>query len=222
MSNYDMGDYVDVAERIRIFREAHPQGSLQPYDPAEPFKIVAVGDRQFIVYTACAFRTPDDPRPGIAVAWEPAVGRTNFTRDSELMNAETSAWGRAILAALAADSKRIASANEVRNRRADQDEAPAAPARVKTEQPRERRVEVGSAAKANSGTGSPTDKQINFLKSLIKQTDADAEIVCSLVDAESLDSLTWQQAKKAIDDLLRIKEGKATLSWDTNGKAFLQ
>jgi hypothetical protein len=32
------------------------------------------------------------------------------------MNAETSAWGRAIIAVGASDAKRVASANEVRNR----------------------------------------------------------------------------------------------------------
>jgi len=51
------------------------------------------------------------------LASEPVPGKTNFTRDSELMNAETSAWGRALIAVGAADAKRgIASANEVRNR----------------------------------------------------------------------------------------------------------
>jgi len=198
MSNYEMRDYVDVAERIREFRKIHPNGSLQPFDPAEPFKIVTIGDRMFLVYTACAYRTPDDPRPGIAVAWEPAIGKTPFTRDSELMNAETSAWGRAIMACLAADAKRIASADEVRNRRADQESAPIIDA------PAPKQAEVGSAVKPNNGTGKPTDKQIKFLRSLISQTGTDAEIVCALVDAENLDALSWQQAKNAIDDLLRI------------------
>ena len=33
-------DYVDVGERIKIFRELHPEGTLQPLNPAEPFQIV--------------------------------------------------------------------------------------------------------------------------------------------------------------------------------------
>ena len=45
------------------------------------------------------------------------------------MNAETSAWGRAIVAALAADTQKIASAQEVRNRQAEQ-QYPEAPPRV--------------------------------------------------------------------------------------------
>jgi hypothetical protein len=224
--SYDMSDYVDVAERIRVFKATHPEGSLQPWNPDKPYEIVQVGDRLFIVYTAAAYRTPDDPRPGIAVAWEPAFGKTNFTRDSELMNAETSAWGRAILAALAADSKRIASANEVMNRRADQESQPVqvvnnAPAPEKPA-PKERKVEVGSAAKANSGSGKPSEKQVNFLKALMSQTGADADIVCALVGARDVDSLSWQQAKKAIDDLIRIKDGTAALMFDTEGNAYIK
>jgi len=119
---FSMSDYVDVAERIATFHETYPEGSLEPADPYEPFRMVDAGDKTFCVYTAAAYRTPDDKRPGIGVAWEPVPGRTPYTRDSELMNAETSAWGRAIVA-LGIPTKRIASANEVRNRQADR-EAP--------------------------------------------------------------------------------------------------
>lgn len=106
-------DYIDVAERIREFRDKYPEGSLQRVDwgvTEHP------GGAVFVYYTAAAYRTPDDQRPGIGTAWEPFPGRTPYTKDSELMNAETSAWGRAIIAAGAADAKRVASANEVANR----------------------------------------------------------------------------------------------------------
>ena len=106
-------DYVEVSERIAEFRAAYPDGSLQ----AEVVPSPAEG---FIVVKAYAYRTPDDERPGTGLAWEPVPGKTNFTRDSELMNAETSAWGRALIAVGAADAKRgIASANEVRNRQSN-------------------------------------------------------------------------------------------------------
>lgn len=107
-------DYIDVAERIAEFRAKHPDGSLQQVD----VKFTDFAGKSWVVYTAAAYRTPDDPRPGHGTAWEPVPGPTAFTRDSELQNAETSAWGRAIVAALAADTKRgVASADEVRNRR---------------------------------------------------------------------------------------------------------
>ena len=113
-------DYVDVAERIRGFKALYPEGTLQSW--LRPY-IEVVGDRTFIVYAAAAFRTPTDERPGIGWAWEPVPGPTNFTKDSELQNAETSAWGRAIVA-LGFETKKIASAEEVRNRSAGDEGIP--------------------------------------------------------------------------------------------------
>jgi hypothetical protein len=115
-------DYVDVAERIREFREKYPKGSLQPNDRAKPYSIEQLDGHTYIVVVAAAYRSPEDPLPGVGQAFEPFPGRTRFTRGSELQNAETSAWGRAIVAALAADTKRgVASADEMRNRAADLD-----------------------------------------------------------------------------------------------------
>jgi hypothetical protein len=112
MSPHIPDDYVDVAARIRGFKEQYPEGSLQSHESP---RVWTIADKTFIGYCAAAYRTPDDPRPGIGWAWEPVPGPTPFTRDSELMNAETSAWGRAIVA-LGFETKKIASADEVRNR----------------------------------------------------------------------------------------------------------
>lgn len=115
----DLSGYNDVSSRMREFFEKHPDGRLRP---STPWRVETIGDKAFIVYEAAAYRTADDPNPGIGTAWEPFPGRTPYTRDSELMNAETSAWGRAILAVGAADTKKgIASAEEVRNRQAERE-----------------------------------------------------------------------------------------------------
>lgn len=112
--SFDMSDYKTVAERMVDFFQKHPEGTLQQYAPPS---LMTVGGKDFVVYHAAAYRTPDDSRPGIGTAWEPVPGKTQFTRDSELMNAETSAWGRAILAVGASDTKQgIASKEEVENR----------------------------------------------------------------------------------------------------------
>ncbi len=113
--SWNADDYVDVAERIREFNAKYPEGTLQSLIQPE---ILQVGDKTFVLYGAAAYRTPDDQRPGIGWAWEPVPGPTNFTRDSEVQNAETSAWGRAIVA-LGFETKKIASANEVRNRQSN-------------------------------------------------------------------------------------------------------
>ena len=127
-----LDDYVDVATRIAEFRAKYPTGYFQPLDPAVPFSVrtVAGSDRDgqhveqtFIVYVAGAYREPGDEHPGVGCAWEIFPGRTPYTRGSELMNAETSAWGRAIIAVGASDSRAgIASREEVRNRQAERDQ----------------------------------------------------------------------------------------------------
>lgn len=112
-------DYVSVADRIVEFRKKHPNGCLRPADPAKPYEVVTIGETTWIVVVAAAYRTPDDPCPGVGMAWEQFPGATNFTRTSELQNAETSAWGRAIIAVGASDAKRgIATREEVEHRTA--------------------------------------------------------------------------------------------------------
>jgi hypothetical protein len=118
-------DYIDVATRLIEFREKHPTGSLQQVK----VEFVNVNNKDWVIYTAAAYRTPDDIRPGMGTAWEPVPGPTSFTRDSEVQNAETAAWGRAMVAALAVDTKKgIASSEEVRNRQTKSTEAPQAKA----------------------------------------------------------------------------------------------
>jgi hypothetical protein len=124
-------DYIDVATRIIEFREKYPTGSLQSWK--DPYVIeVKMPDgsiKSYMVYSAAAYRSPDDSLPGVGWAYEPIPGPTNFTRDSELQNAETAAWGRAMVAALAVDTKKgVASSEEVRNRQTKTTEAPQAKA----------------------------------------------------------------------------------------------
>lgn len=109
-------DYVQVNERIVAFKKEFPQGCLQS-------EIVTLTDK-LVVVKGIAYRTPYDQKPGIGHSSLEIPGKTPYTRGSELENAETSAWGRA-LAALGYEVKRgIASKEEVDNKK---DDAPAAP-----------------------------------------------------------------------------------------------
>lgn len=123
--------YNDVAARIVEFRDKHPEGSLQPADLSKPFEVVEIGGQTFIVTVSAAYRSPDDPRPGIGMAYELFPGKTPYTRGSELQNSETSSWGRAIVAALAADTRKgVASADEVRNRQAEREQPEPEPSKA--------------------------------------------------------------------------------------------
>jgi hypothetical protein len=123
---FDLNDYVTVADRIAEFRAKYPEGSLQcewqmllvPTPVKGDDGTWQTLDRPIIVAKAFAYRTPDDPRPGVGHAQEPLPGKTPYTKDSEIQNAETSAWGRAIVAVLAADTRKgVASRDEVQSRR---------------------------------------------------------------------------------------------------------
>lgn len=111
MGKFDADNYVDVHARVQEFYARFPDGRLV----TERWEVVNVDGHSFVVTESLAYRTVDDPLPAKGLAWEPVPGGTPFTRDSELMNSETSSWGRAIVALGGFDTK-IASADEVRNR----------------------------------------------------------------------------------------------------------
>lgn len=112
---FNLDDYNTVPERMAEAVAKYPEGRFQ----SEIVPLPAAFADKFVAVKARYFRTPDDPTPGEGLAWELVPGKTPYTKDSELQNAETSAWGRALIAAFAADAKKgIASQEEVRNRQA--------------------------------------------------------------------------------------------------------
>lgn len=115
MTGFNPDDYVDVAQRIHDFYEKYPDGRLTTvdWDVKE-----GLGGKAFVWVHAKAYRDPEDKLPGDGIAWEPVPGPTSFTLNSELMNAQTAAWGRAIVA-LGFDTKKIASRQEVQARNGD-------------------------------------------------------------------------------------------------------
>lgn len=122
---FDLDGYVDVAERMRIFLERYPDGSLQ----LDPVEFREIEGKTWVIGRASAYRTPDDQRPGIGTAWEQIPGTTPYTRNSEVQNVETSAWGRALAALGIGIDKAIASREEVERGKAD-DRVKVVPANV--------------------------------------------------------------------------------------------
>jgi len=110
----DLSDYVDVPTRFAALLTKWPELRIKEHRP----EIITIGDRTFISVTMQAWRTPDDPVPCQATCFEPFPGKNSFTRDSEQMNASTSCLGR--LAGLMMSFPKMASLEEVVNRRADE------------------------------------------------------------------------------------------------------
>src|ERR1043166_7816943 len=108
-AGFELGNYREVDERILRSYDRFPEGRIATLGIPQ---VVVIDGKSFIVAQAAAYRSPDDPQPCVGTAAEPSPGQTTYTRDSELMNAETSAWGRAIVAAgILAKNEGVASRN---------------------------------------------------------------------------------------------------------------
>ena len=210
---FKMDDYVEVPERIKRFKEKYPDGFLTS-------EIVSLTE-SLVVVKAYAHRGPDDRVPATGLAAEPIPGKTPYTKDSEVMNCETSAWGRAI-AALGFDFGKIASREEVQNRAGGTPEAKQA-TRASGDSSGGHVAASGSASVAGDGAGgSPnteyeskftkpqggiTDKQINFANimfgKLAKLGHTDRE---AFLNGQQLGELTKAEATDLIDRLKRFEE----------------
>lgn len=186
---YDLSGYVDVASRIAAFSAKFPEGSLQ-------------SNLTFMeggwLCKAYAYRSPTDERPGIGHAFEPVPGKTPYTRDSEAMNAETSAWGRAIVA-LGFETKHIASADEV-NARASSDEEKSA-------------FTPPAGAVKKGGISKP---QMGKIGALVKElVDAEAMTI------DDLRAFTKETFGKTSRAELTSKEASSLIEWLLNKQAGL-
>lgn len=193
-------DYVEVSERIRQFIEAYPTGSLQ-----SEWDYVQRDGEQWLVVKAYAYRSPDDQRPGIGHAWEPIPGRTPFTKGSELMNGETSAWGRATSAIGIAVHKGIASANEVRSAQAAQ----ADPVAAKSAEMGSYRTPSGGHRQ--EGAAPATAKQLGMLRAVMSKqhvseallADYTAQQLGFELPLDGLNALTKAQCSVIIEAMLK-------------------
>lgn len=110
---FELGEYVEVKDRIKLFYELYAGGRLV----TSKVEILTAPDgKQRVMVKAKAYRSVDDPLPGKGTSWMELPGTTSFTRGSEVENAETSAWGRAIGSLGILIDKSIASANEIQNK----------------------------------------------------------------------------------------------------------
>ena len=127
---FDISNYVTAAERVALFYEKYPNGTIQ-------FEYMGVmdGDPTKMWGVAKAYRTPDDLLPGTGTASEFIIGKTPYTFGSELQNLETSCWSRAVASLNIGTSKGISSKEEVVASRQNQAPGPAKPREVVQQPP---------------------------------------------------------------------------------------
>lgn len=181
--SFDLGNYVDVAERIVRFYEQNPDGRIA----ATPADVITIGDRTFLAVTARVWRTADDPQPCVGSAWEPWPGRTPYTKDSEAMNAETSAVGRALALAGIETKRGVASANEIQARKAERKPAAKEPDTVSSALTRK-----AMALFTECGMGD-RDARLEFTSSVVER------------DIGSWNDVSGSEAQKVVDALEKLK-----------------
>jgi hypothetical protein len=158
---FDLSDYKTVPERIAEAKARYPEGRFQTELLTLPDPLAA----GYVAVKARFFRDAEDQTPGEGVAWEVVPGKTPYTKDSELQNAETSAWGRALVAAFAVDaSKGIASQEEVRNRQPEPRPRSGGRRGPSTPQAQESHEDAPSAALADVVAGYARDQVAGFSK----------------------------------------------------------
>ena len=189
--SFNMQDYVDVKERIALFYNQYPEGSIQ-----FEYKGTLESNPDMIWGIAYAYRTADDTRPGIGPAAELAVGKTTFTRGSELMNLETSAWGRAIGALGIGLGKSVATKQEVEAAQARQEP---------NDDPWGERQALPKGKPNNGMDNEMTEKQYGLIKALFNYSfSAMTDYVSEFKTRNELsadDKLTTFWASKLIEEL---------------------
>jgi len=108
-AKFALGDYVEVADRIKAWHEEFPEGRIET-------ELVSISDK-LVVTKSRVYRTsdPQEAPAGIGHSMLGIPGKTPYTKDSELENCETSSVGRALVMA-GIPAKSIASANEIRSK----------------------------------------------------------------------------------------------------------
>ena len=181
----NLDGYIDVPSRLGMALIKFPELRVTESNPV----IVKVGDAMFVQVTTTVWRTPDDPIPCRATAWEPIPGASNFTRNSEMMNASTSALGRALgLMGLGLRGS-ISTADEVHHRQQDR-----SPVRTDTRPPQVRteRDPEGPIPRPDhpaNGKKLASDPQKRLIRRLLAERDHEFEgdvEELSLADAMAL------------------------------------
>jgi hypothetical protein len=204
---FDLSQYETVHERLDRFWKKHDSGRVNT-------ELIAYSDTQYI-FKAEIYKDAADEKPLATGFAEERVGSTFVNKTSALENAETSAIGRALAnGGFVSATKQRASVNEMQ--KANRYEA------ANGEIPKEEWKNTARGAWADVGQAS--DKQVNFVKSIVKdaftstgfQDDEKSwnyigEWVKSVSPIAKAEDLTSKQASMIINDKMKSKSSLTKL-----------
>ena len=217
--SWDLKDYVDVPARMKMLVEKFPEVRIVESQP----RIVTIGDKTYIEVKVQAWRSPDDQHPAIAYCWESFPGDTPYTRDSEQMNAATSALGRLCALMLPGAFAKQASANEVFHRAGPPRRVPAVGGPDPWDNDNEHKQAINDIvmrereAKQQASAGAPASApQKKMIAAVAKRkgltVTEDLRVFCADTigrDLVSAKDLTKAEASKVIDALNALPDRNA-------------
>ena len=203
--SFNLDNYVDVPTRLRMALEKHPDLRIQESQPV--FR--EVSNKLYIEIRCTVWRDKDDTLPVIAFCWEPFPGTTPYTRDSEQMNASTSALGRALGMMGFGIEHKMASKQEVMARQ----QLPTVTTEIATyadggpvADPFTDQPQTTNIVKFKDPKGKASDKQLGMIRALARGRGLAtgvgvADGVSSVIERKisKLDELTKAEASKVIE-----------------------
>ena len=203
--SFNLDNYVDVPTRLRMALDKYPDLRIQESQPV--FREVST--KLYIEIRCTVWRDKEDEIPVIAYCWEPFPGTTPYTRDSEQMNASTSALGRALGMMGFGIEHKMASKQEVLARQ----QPPTVTTEVATysdggpvPDPFTGEPQTTNIVKFKDPKGKASDKQLGMIRALARGRGLAtgvgvSEGVSSVIERQitKLDELTKAEASKVIE-----------------------
>ena len=201
-------DYNEVSQRVEGFNEKYPDGRIETEVVAHHVEIEDVIDarrgestyrqplaRGYVIVRAKVFRKAEDTIPaGVGMSYMLIPGITQYTRDSEVENAETSAVGRALaFIGFYAKGDSLASRHEIAAKAGGGSDAPARRTTTKAPKPEaegtgltvSQRKKLFAALRENGLEGAPRKALVMMVtkKHSVTQMDsADLDKVLAVLD----------------------------------------
>jgi hypothetical protein len=204
--SFNLDNYVDVPTRLRMALEKYPDLRIQETQPT--FR--EVNTKLYIEICCTVWRDKDDPLPVVAYCWEPFPGTTPYTRDSEQMNASTSALGRALGMMGFGIEHKMASKQEVLARQQEVPTVTEVPATYDNgdpvPDPFTDKQQTTNVVQFKNSKGKASDKQIGMIRALARGKGFGAgkptlDGIAAIIGREIklYDELTKADASKVID-----------------------
>jgi hypothetical protein len=172
----NLDGYVTVNERLTLALAQYPELRIIEEQP----EVRTIDNIHYVEVCVTVYRSPDDPLPVVARAWEPWPGKTPFVRDSEMMNCATSALGRALGYMGLGLGKSIASRDEVQQRQTEEQQLGGnkdyRPPKEDVQRGKSNYLSSKAVSEAPRGPGRATPGQLRIIDQMARERGIEAVV----------------------------------------------